>query len=318
MINSQNLLIILSALLSGITLFSQIDPTERFIQLAQEAYNNEDFKNSLIAIDSALKYSPDDAGLYDSKSDLLLALKDFDAAGQIIDIALDKFPNDPITHCKKGQYHIFVGRPDDALKNYQDALSFATSDSLAFEIRTLVAVTKQDLRDFDGAKKELLDLYQIDDQNVNVLLSLGNVEEDLGNNNEALAYYKQALALDSINVGVLMNLGYLLQQEKRYSESYDYYEQAFNIGTTVNFLYYSNQSINLMNLDKDEQALDFINQSLDLNPYNSYAYRNKALILIKQTNLDDACSALDKAVQSNFTSIYGSEVQDLISIHCSR
>lgn len=303
-------------MICGEIVSAQIDQSETYIQKSQEAYELEDYEIALVAIDSAIYLAPDIAGLYDFKSDILINLKKFDYAGEILDFAVSKFPNDPYTYCKRGHYKLYIGRPTEALDNYGTALSIVENDSLEFEIKTYIAVTKQELRDFEGAKNDLLELYKIDALNLNTLLSLGNLEDELNNKDIALEYYNKIIEIDSNHVRTLMNIGYLLQQQEKYLESFEYYERAFKIDTFIEHLYYSNQAINLLYLKKENEALEFINKSLSINPYNAYAHRNKALILKDLSRVDEACIALNEALKYNFTKIYGEEVINLINENC--
>ena len=309
------IILIVYLLICGNYILAQVNKSEMFLQKAEEAYELENYEIALNAIDSALIESPEMAGLYDFKSDILVNLRKFEYAGDVLDLAKEKFPNDPYTLCKKGHFEAYIGRPMNSLEEYQKALQLADSDSLKFEIRTFIAVTKHELRDFKNAKSELLDLYKIDTLNLGILLSLGNLEEEINNRDAALKYYFKGLEIDSTDVGILMNIGYLLQRQNKYSESFEFYEKSSDI-KNVDDLYFSNQSINLMHLGKDSMALEFIDSSLAINPYNAYAYRNKALILKKLSKLNEACKALNDALKFNFTEIYGDEVLELIKANC--
>lgn len=71
-----------------------------------------------------------------------------------------------------------------------------------------------------------------------------------------------------------------------------------------------------MKLEQLEAALTTINRSIELQPGNSYAYRNKGLILLEMKDTESACNAFQQAIQLNFTPQYGDEVSKLMEEHC--
>jgi len=67
-----------------------------------------------------------------------------------------------------------------------------------------------------------------------------------------------------------------------------------------------------------ELAMQYNKASLDKAPLNSYAYRNKGLILIATDQQEAACIALQKAIDLGFTAQYGTEVEELLAKHCKK
>ena len=49
---------------------------------------------------------------------------------------------------------------------------------------------------------------------------------------------------------------------------------------------------------------------------NSYAYRNRGLLYIKQHKPEEACADLHKALSLGFTENYGDEVEELVKKNC--
>ena len=63
-------------------------------------------------------------------------------------------------------------------------------------------------------------------------------------------------------------------------------------------------------------AMNDINKSLSIFPKNSYAYKNKALVLIAQNKNSAACKELQKAIELHYTEDYDDDVIDLMKKHC--
>lgn len=64
------------------------------------------------------------------------------------------------------------------------------------------------------------------------------------------------------------------------------------------------------------EGMKLIKRSIEIEPNNSYAYRNLALIDIDQNYKESACENLNKAKELGYYSRYGNEVNELISKYC--
>lgn len=83
-----------------------------------------------------------------------------------------------------------------------------------------------------------------------------------------------------------------------------------------NSLFLNNFGFNKYKMGNSSEGVKLIQQSLKIDPENSFAYRNLALINIDQNDLSSACANLLKAKELNFYSDYGNEVNELISKFC--
>jgi regulator of sirC expression with transglutaminase-like and TPR domain len=71
-----------------------------------------------------------------------------------------------------------------------------------------------------------------------------------------------------------------------------------------------------MKLNDLKGALKDVNKAIELNPYNSYAFRNRALIYLTMKEKEKACEDLHAAVRKGFTEEFGYEVRDSIDNNC--
>ncbi|NML39719.1 tetratricopeptide repeat protein [Chitinophaga sp. G-6-1-13] len=65
-----------------------------------------------------------------------------------------------------------------------------------------------------------------------------------------------------------------------------------------------------------KNALKDIQRSVALDPKNSYAYRNRALVYLAMKQPDKACEDLHRAINLGYTTMYGDDVQQLLEKHC--
>jgi tetratricopeptide (TPR) repeat protein len=66
-----------------------------------------------------------------------------------------------------------------------------------------------------------------------------------------------------------------------------------------------------------KKALELTNQSLDIDPSNSYAYKNRALIYLKTGEKDLAYFDLTKAKELGYLEDHGNEVDELLQKYFS-
>lgn len=81
-------------------------------------------------------------------------------------------------------------------------------------------------------------------------------------------------------------------------------------------IFLNNFGFNKYKMGNTSEGLKLIQESLKINPENSYAYRNLAFIFIDQDDTDSACNNLLKAKELEFYTHYGNEVNELISKFC--
>jgi len=169
-----------------------------------------------------------------------------------------------------------------------------------------------ELGDFEGAKKCYNAAIKIDPRNWYYYQKRLEVNFASANFNEAL---NDLLFIGELNPKVQnkMNLAYCYSMLERYHEADSVFLLIYE-GNDAFFL--NNYGFNKFKLGDSKLAIETINKSLSLQPNNSYAYRNLALIAIDEKNMLLACKHLLKAQELHFKMDYGDEVDELIKKHC--
>ena len=112
-----------------------------------------------------------------------------------------------------------------------------------------------------------------------------------------------------------MNLAYCYSMLERYSEADSVFLTIYDESDAF---FLNNYGFNKFKLGDSKLAIETINKSLSLQPNNSYAYRNLALIAINEENLQLACKHLFKARELKFKMNYGDEVDKMIEQYCGK
>lgn len=111
-----------------------------------------------------------------------------------------------------------------------------------------------------------------------------------------------------------MNLAYCYTMLKRYKEADSIFQLIYD---EKDEFFLNNYGLNKHNMGKTIEGKEIIMKSLSINPYNSYAYRNLAVIAIDENDKTKACEYLNKAKSLGFEREYGTEVNELLLKHCN-
>jgi tetratricopeptide (TPR) repeat protein len=133
--------------------------------------------------------------------------------------------------------------------------------------------------------------FQPDD---NILCNMGIVESHLNEDNLALDYYNQSLALNENNIYALNNRGYAYNLIARYEDAIADCDKALAI--EPKFAYsYANRGYAKIKLNMTEEGLADINTSISLDNTNAYAYRNLGVYYLDTMEYENALQQLEKA-----------------------
>ncbi len=110
------------------------------------------------------------------------------------------------------------------------------------------------------------------------------------------------------------NLAYCYTMLKRFQEADSVFLLIYNENDAT---FLNNYGMNKHNMGNTVEGKQIIMKSLKLNPNNSYAYRNLALIGIDEKDMEKACEYLKKAKSLGFKKNYGKEVNELLIKYCN-
>lgn len=139
--------------------------------------------------------------------------------------------------------------------------------------------------------------YELDQNNVDTLNSLGIVFMKLGEDDKAMQFFRRVIDLDSRYSDAYNNIGVLHLNNRRYKEAID----AFNM-TISNPLYkfpergYYNLGSSYYRIGQYDNALKSFQTSIRLSPNFSLPYYGLSLAYNKKGNYGAASSALTQAI----------------------
>ena len=114
--------------------------------------------------------------------------------------------------------------------------------------------------------------------------NLGNAFRNLGNYREAIASYQQAIVLNPKHARAYHNIGITLQLEDKYAEAIPYYQQAIKLKSDY-YKAYHNLAIAQEEMGKLEEAISNYKTAISLAPTYARARNNLGMTLLRVGDL---------------------------------
>ena len=258
-----------------------------------------------------------DGEVYRLRGDLYVDMHDYSRAYADLTHAVHCNRKDPFARIQRAGLLYKMEYYDESINDYDAALMVTDKDST--QLMTLILVNRSNikriLRQPTAALTDLLQAYSIDSSQLGVLSNLANILSELGRKTEAIAYLERSIRIDSTFSGGLGNLAFIYSGMGNYKKAVELNTRLLRIQHNEPFALNNRGYAKVMDGDI-EGGLEDINNSILVSPYNSYAFRNRAIAYIKLHKKAEACSDLAKAKELGFSKYYGDEVDELIKKNC--
>ncbi len=220
---------------------------------------------------------------------------EFERGVELISGAIACNPHVAVAHYNRGNALRDLGRLDEALVSYDQALTLNSGHADTHNNRGNVL---HDLHRLDEALACYDQVLALQPDFAPAYSNRGNVLSDLKRFDEALASFDQALALQSDYAEAHNNRGNVLRNLNRLDEALACYDQAL----TFNPDYveaYNNQGLTLQNLGMFEMALVSYDRAVELKPEYAEAYNNRGHTLNELHRPGEALADFNQALLLN-------------------
>jgi tetratricopeptide (TPR) repeat protein len=154
------------------------------------------------------------------------------------------------------------------------------------------------------------------DKHINAMRERGACRAEMGDTTGARADLDRALELGPRDPVTFNSRGYhLYALTGRYREAIAEYDRAIKLDPNYSFAF-NNRGWAFYKLGDRDRAMRNITLAGRKRRSNPYVYRNLGLIAVDDGQVDRACHNFRKALDLQFTELYGNEVRDLIRTHC--
>ena len=270
-------------------------------------------KEAIAEIDKGIQIKPEFGDLYSAKAGCYVAQKQYKAAINALRIGRKLKPE---------SIEILAFMADCAYKDKQYKNGSAICDTI-LQLNpmftrglSLKGAFLSRLKDYKGADVYFTKAISIDPTKVIPYYDRGISRSYDGRLDLAYEDMNKAMNMDTTDlkwVGYNNIAFFIYLKREQYQAAIDYFNIAMkylkdkSISAPLN-----NRGYAKFKLGDIEGGLKDINDALKMEPSNSFAYRNLALVYLHQGKSEKACQSLMKAKELDFTIDYGDEIDELI------
>ncbi|MFM1875282.1 MAG: hypothetical protein RL266_1019 [Bacteroidota bacterium] len=284
---------------------------------AEEQLKTGNYAKAAKFYDKMIKLRPDSAALYGLKGNCLCWGGNRDESFEAYAQGLALEPENPRLFLQRGTCFHEYQLLDNAVQDFTDGLKYATTDTLKRALYFNRAASKASYMDVRGALEDNLSALKYDSLDAGIHNNIGITYGDLKQFDKAEYHLKKVLELDSTFEGGLMNLGFMYSEMEAYEKALPVLDMAVKAFPDQPFPY-NNRGWVKHKLGNSKDGIKDIEASLKLFNGNSYAYRNLALIHHSLGNNELACENAMKALQLNYSTNYGDEMELFYKNHCTK
>ncbi len=295
--------------------FCKSQTIDNLLKEASALIDKKDYKAAMVVYDKAWKKDSLNYNVYLNRGILYTILEEREKAFYDFSKAITIQPDSSEGYMQRSIVLSSMLYTDEAIYDISKALDLATNDMERLVCLGNRGNMRQQKRDFQGAYEDYYKAFLLDTTNLYTINNMATSMDELGRRDEAIAYLKKVIKIDSVAIGGYINLGFQYTKMGLYQEAVDYFDKALQIDKDEP-LALNNRGLAKYHLLNYSGAMEDINSSLKFYPGNSYAFKNRALVFIALKQNDNACKDLRRAVELGFTEVYGPEAEELIKLNC--
>ena len=261
-------------------------PPETIYSFALELHRKNKLDDAIYLYNEAIKLEPQNPEIYANLGIAYSQKQDTATALNILNSALVKFPDN--------------SQIKEAVTNINKQIS---------DQKLAKAAEYYNKGDYEKAIKEYL---QIEPLNMDITLAVASSYQNLGDNKNALVYYKKALDFNSKNADIAYYIAAILTEENDIQNAMIYVDKALELNPEhinakeLKQNLASNQNaellqsaINLYDSGKYDECLAQLNQVIAKEPANSYALYYRGMIYDTKKQYQNAINDYKKALENN-------------------
>lgn len=203
----------------------------------------------------------------------------------------------------------------EALKDYDEALTYAWAKPDKMRVRVNRARLKAQLGEKDVAIKDLEKALLEDRENHALLNTLALIYLEVDEHSKALKYLNRALEFHPGDPVTFSNIGFVALNKGKFNQAIKIYDEQIDKNPDYGYMY-SNRGFAKFQMGKKEAAIEDLDKAISLDPINSFAYKNRAIIYFDMGKDELACEDLHKAKALGYTTEYNDEVIKMLFDNC--
>lgn len=270
-------------------------------------FNHGDYKRAVEFLTKFIAENPEHSEAYENRAIAYYHLNEDDKAIEDLNKAIEIDPQNENALINRGLHYFEKKDYDQALDNYLAAYEIYNS------LETLKNIIDAYMQKghYHPAKPFCKRLLNASPNDKWAIRAYADIHAMTNNYEEAIEYYNKILKHEPANSEILNAIGYYYMKLGDLDQSEFYYKTAIQYDSE--YAYPVNNWGHLEYLRKNYyKALELINKSIKIDPSNSFAFKNRALVYLAEGNKEAAYEDLMYASELGFKDYWGDEVDNLI------
>ncbi len=239
---------------------------------------------------------------------------ELDSAKRCLEGAINYFKYSPISFSdgnfgsrRDSLYNVAIGIYDFIIKEEPNGVNYCNR-----------AIYKKDVGRYYDALLDFNKAIELDPRDYLNHYNLALNYSKLNLPDSALMHYDLAIKYNPDYGSSYLNKGFIYLKIDSASLAIAEFEKALTVlkGTKEISYAKNNLGYSYYMLGEFKKAQRWIEESLNMNPLNSYAQKNLALIQIANEDYKAACKSINKAIELGFVDEYGKEILEMKKQYC--
>ncbi|WNJ18372.1 tetratricopeptide repeat protein [Pontibacter sp. G13] len=302
--------------LTSFLAYSQKTTEEFYWNQALEFIQQGKEEKAIEAVNMAISYNQDELKYHLFKANAYNQMGNMGQTLRTLNLISDQFSESVIFFQFRADFYFDYNYFEMAERDYSRALELSQADSVSKHLYVQRGQSRYYQVDYEGAYEDYRASYMIDSQNYALLVHMAVTTGELDYQTETIEILTRAIEIDSINLSAYHNLGFCLQRWERNEEAIPYFNKILE--RQEDAYTYSNRSYSRLKTGDVKGAMKDVQKSIELDPNNCFAYRNRGLIYLEKGKNEKACQDFEYSVALGYTRKFGPEVEELIQAHCQQ
>ncbi|MGK7389043.1 MAG: tetratricopeptide repeat protein [Candidatus Cyclobacteriaceae bacterium M2_1C_046] len=263
---------------------------QQFLLKGNEAYKKQHYNQAINYYEEAIKTDSCYAPALNNLGTLYYTQRNLDKALHLYEQAID---------CDPSFYQAYINLSNTLydLKQYYRGMEVlspqigAYPDSVDLLFGMGLHLTK--LREYDSALAVFRKVREKQPENEEILVNIGTLNYYKQNFEEAKKLLTEAVEINPEAPEAYNTLSLIAAEEGDYEQALQNINIAIGLDEEAHYL--NNKGYILIKLERLEEAREIINESITIDPFNGWAYRNKAILNLKQDKPREAIRLLERA-----------------------
>jgi len=284
----------------GVLMVSCANRDQEKLQLllkGNEYLNEQDYDQAINYYDRAINLDPEFIDAYNNRGVAYLESNEPGLALESYNHAIQLKPDYYEAILNRSGAYIELGRTEPALRDLELLQSVFPDTSIVY---FSIGLAKSKAREFNGAIASFKQAWVMDSSNAEIPINIGTAFYYQDSYDSAKFYLEKALEIEP-EQGNAYNAMSLMAIDQGYlSSAMDLINKALDFAPNDPYFLNNRGYIHLLSDSIDLAEAD-INESIRIDPYNGWAYRNKGIMYIKKQQFTDAVRLLTQAVKMDNT-----------------